>query len=269
MVRRRDLLPERGEGCALEDVLSRDCWVLVFDEAEGLPPVALAEVVDDQVGPRLRDRVQQRGHHPQSVLSVLEHADVVPEDVVLLHQVFAAEQPLKRPQLRLSRPTIVELVVAAGLEVDCNHRFWLAAEVDLQHLERHIEDIQLVGGQGGVHVQRGELPVLQEEPLVNVHRVLVVRPQVLDGGQAELVLDAVPEAFRRRPLVIPHHPGLVVQFVCHVEEQSHLEAGTGAISPVRLILGLIVVVKRVQAARLVDVNDGVRAGLPAKRVVDT
>ena len=87
------------------------------------------------------------------------------------------------------------------------------------------------------------LPVLDEEPLVDVRRLLEVAPQVLDRGEAELVLLGVREG-----LVLRHHRALVVPLVGRVEEDARLQ------SAVRRLLGLLlclaVLGKRVQAARL-------------------
>ena len=56
-------------------------------------------------------------------------------------------------------------------------------QVDGEHLLADVVVVQLVVAECDVDVEGEVLPVVEEDPLVDVDGLLVVRPQVVDGGQ--------------------------------------------------------------------------------------
>ena len=58
--------------------------------------------------------------------------------------------------------------VIASLQIDCNRRVREMLEIDRQDLLRHVIVVQFVVAQGHVHIEGKVLPVVQEDPLVNV-----------------------------------------------------------------------------------------------------
>eukprot|EP00976_Prorocentrum_cordatum_P115997 1196097-Prorocentrum_minimum.AAC.6 len=102
-------------------------------------------------------------------------------------------------KLRLRRLPVVQPEVIARLQIDGQRAIRVG-------LERH------------VHIKRQVLAVLQQQTLVYVRRFLEVAAEVVDGGQAELVLRAI-----RQLLVVHHELAFVVEFVGHVEEDAGLQ----------------------------------------------
>lgn len=79
-------------------------------------------------------------------------------------------------------------------------------------------------------------PVVQEELLVDVYGLLVVRAQVVYGGQAQLVLAHVPQ--RAVPL---HQQRLVPQLVCEVKQQPVLQHAVNCLKILILITSQIII----------------------------
>lgn len=52
----------------------------------------------------------------------------------------------------------------------------------------HVIVVELIVAEGHVHVEGQVLPVVQQDPLVDVNGLLVVGPKVVDGGQGQLIL---------------------------------------------------------------------------------
>ena len=69
------------------------------------------------------------------------------------------------------------------LQIDCDGRVWIVLQVHGKHLLTDIVVIQLVIAQSHVDVECQMLPVVEQDPLVDVDGLLVVRPQVVNGGE--------------------------------------------------------------------------------------
>lgn len=92
------------------------------------------------------------------------------------------------------------------------------------------------------------LPVLDQQPFIDVRSLLEVRAEILDRRQAELVLcRLLPQL-----LMVLHHLRLIVPLVRRLEEDPGLELGLRA-EP-RGLLRLRVLAEGVEAAGLVDVH---------------
>mmetsp|Transcript_15480 Transcript_15480/g.46477 ORF Transcript_15480/g.46477 Transcript_15480/m.46477 type:complete len:259 (+) Transcript_15480:434-1210(+) len=129
MLARARLLAQRGEDHALEDVLPGDRRLQVLDEVERLHGLVRAKVVDDQIQPSLRNDVEQGRQHLDGILAVAEDDQVVLQQVVLLEDVATIGCLLQHLQLGLRSLPVVQLVVAARLQVDGRDRVGVVGEV--------------------------------------------------------------------------------------------------------------------------------------------
>mmetsp|Transcript_34611 Transcript_34611/g.87565 ORF Transcript_34611/g.87565 Transcript_34611/m.87565 type:complete len:572 (-) Transcript_34611:381-2096(-) len=229
---------------ALQDVLLRRGGLQVLDQVERLPHLVVAQVVDDQVQARLRRHVTQRRQVLQRVLTPPEHHQVVADEVVL--QVAAARGLGQRLDLGFRRLAVVHAERVARLEVDRHRTVAELVQVHLQDLERHVVVVQLAVAQRHVHVERQELAVLQQQPLVDVGGLLEVRALVVDGRQRQLVLDRLGQL-----LVVVHELGLVAALVRAVEQHARLQRAARALRRGRL--RLLVHAHEVVAGRRVHV----------------
>ncbi len=202
---------------ALEDVLVGLRRVHVLHELVRLADVALLQVVDDQVEARLGDHVHERRQRLQGALAVLEHHQVVPEQVLGERegQRGRLQQVL---QLHLGRLAVVQPVVVARLQVHADRRVRVVLQVDGEHLLRDVVVVELVVAEGDVNVERQVLAVLEQVALVDVDRLLVVVAHVVHGGERELVGQHVLQL-----LVEVHELVLLVELVRGVEEDADLE----------------------------------------------
>mmetsp|Transcript_34371 Transcript_34371/g.108301 ORF Transcript_34371/g.108301 Transcript_34371/m.108301 type:complete len:621 (+) Transcript_34371:404-2266(+) len=251
-------LPDRGVDDALEDVLLRRRRLEVLDELPRLRDAvavvvvvvaahlaAAFEVVDYEVEPRLRDAVHEPRQLLQREVPLVEDDGVVRDEIVRREVVALVHEHLEH---LIGRLAVVELVVVAGLEVDGEGRVREGLQVDGEDLQRHVVVVELVVAHGHVHVEREVLAVLQEQALVDVRGLLEVRPQVVDGGERQLV----PVVVRGDFLVVAHELVLVVHLVRDVEEDAVAQV------PVRplegLLLGALVHLHVVEAARLEEIH---------------
>jgi len=252
---------------ALEDVLVGLRRVHVLHELVRLADVALLQVVDDQVEARLGDHVHERRQRLQGALAVLEHHQVVPEQVLGERegQRGRLQQVL---QLHLGRLAVVQPVVVARLQVDADRRVRVVLQVDGEHLLRDVVVVELVVAEGHVDVERQVLPVLEQVALVDVDGLLVVVAHVVHGGERELVGQHVLQL-----LVQAHELVLLVELVGHVEEDADLQGRLGPLQ--RHLLGVLVHAEHEEAAgevgedlggRLVLGQDGLVLLLGARHV---
>mmetsp|Transcript_1767 Transcript_1767/g.3941 ORF Transcript_1767/g.3941 Transcript_1767/m.3941 type:complete len:274 (+) Transcript_1767:1311-2132(+) len=166
---------------------------------------------------------------------------------MLLEDVAAVGCLLQHLQFSLCCLAVVQLVVAAGLQVYSGDGIRVVGKVGLQNLQGNIIIVKLVVAEGDIHIQGPVLPLLHKQTLVYVGGLLEVTPQVLYGRQAELILPGVAEG-----LVLCHHGALVVPLVRRVEEDPRSQRRLRRL--LGLILSLLVLGEGIQAARLVCVD---------------
>jgi hypothetical protein len=93
------------------------------------------------------------------------------------------------------------------------------------------------------HTIEGEvLAILNQKPLVNVGRVLKVCAQIVDGGEAQLILGRLAQV-----AMVRHQPRLVAELVRDLKEQPVLQSSGGTL--LRLGVGLLVQPEGKEAAR--------------------
>ena len=77
-------------------------------------------------------------------------------------------------------PSVIPEVIAS-LQIDCNCRVRKMLKIDRKHLLRHVIVVQFVIAQGHVNIEREILPIVEENPLVNIDGFLIMRSQVVDA----------------------------------------------------------------------------------------
>ena len=66
-------------------------------------------------------------------------------------------------------------------------------KINRQDFQAHVVVVELVVAHGDEHVEGQVVPVFQQQPLVNVGGLLEVGPQVVNGGQGQLVFLGVAQ----------------------------------------------------------------------------
>mmetsp|Transcript_38089 Transcript_38089/g.84857 ORF Transcript_38089/g.84857 Transcript_38089/m.84857 type:complete len:522 (-) Transcript_38089:342-1907(-) len=252
-------LSNAGVDHSLEYVLLRRGGLQVLDQVERLTHLGVPQVVDHQVQPCLRGDITQGRKHLQRVLPAPEHHEVVADEVVL--QVRAARHIGQGLELVLRSLAVVHTEGVAGLEVHRQRTVHKLVEVHLQDLQGHVVVVQLAVAERHVHVEGQELPVLQQQALVDVSCLLVVAALVLHAGQGQLVLDALCQL-----LVVLHHLGLVTHLVRAVEEDAGLERAAGALQCVGFCI--LVQTHVVAACCCIDVVQGIWLVIRKELLVD-
>eukprot|EP00968_Pinguiococcus_pyrenoidosus_P016809 scaffold1638_cov258-Pinguiococcus_pyrenoidosus.AAC.33 len=202
-------------------------------------------MIDHEIEPGLRDRLQQPGKFLQRVVAAVEHHRVVLDEVVGRRVVPLVHEHLEHLVRCLA---IVQLEVVARLEVDGKRGLREGLQVDGEDLEADVVVVQLVVAHRDVHVQREVFPVLEEQAFVDVRGLLKVAPQVVDRRQGQLIaLVVVVDA-----VVVLHQLLLVVEAVRQVEEKAIPQQ---AVRPFeRRFLGALEHLHVKQAAGLVEVS---------------
>mmetsp|Transcript_17724 Transcript_17724/g.30884 ORF Transcript_17724/g.30884 Transcript_17724/m.30884 type:complete len:212 (-) Transcript_17724:206-841(-) len=177
---------------------------------------------------------------------------------MLLENVTTLRGRLEDLEFGLRRLAIVQLVVAAGFEVNRHNGVGLLGDVRLEDLQGYIIVIQLVVAEGDVDVQGQVIPVFYKHSLVDVRGFLEVTPQVLNRRQAQLVLLAIAQS-----LMVYHHGTLVVALVRRLEQHSRFQRAVWSL--LGFLLSLRVLAKCIVTAGLIDVDVGVV--LPPHRVI--
>ena len=143
-------------------------------------------VVDDQVEPRLGHRAYDGRQDLQRALALLEDDHVVPHERRL--DLVDGDGVLGQGrEFRLCRLAVVQAELVARLQVERDRRVGMRLQVGREDLERDVVVVELVVAERDVDVEGEVLAVLEQQPLVDVRRLLEVVAKVVDGGEAQLV----------------------------------------------------------------------------------
>jgi len=171
----------------LDDVLHGEGGLEGLRHRVGRLDVAHAQVVDDEVQPRLGDDVHERREDAGGVGAVAEDAHVVAQRGALLQHARVAAGVRELPQLRLGGLAVVEAEVVAGLEVHGCGAAGVVLQVHGEELDAPGVVVELVEAHGHVHVHREVVLVVVVDALVQLERVLRVAADEVHRGERQLV----------------------------------------------------------------------------------
>jgi hypothetical protein len=167
------------------------------------------------------------------------------QQIVLLEQVTSLEFGLDGSERFFGILARIDLIIVASLQISSEDAFGIESFVSGQNLKRNIEIFHFVVTQRDVDVDRFVFSALQQQFLIDLGRLLIVAPQVVDGRQSQLVLSTLVEF-----LVVLHQVFLIVFFMRQMEKKSGLQ---GSLRPLQSFPpGVIVETQGVIAASLVD-----------------
>jgi len=138
--------------------------------------------------------------------------------------------------------------VIARFQIDSGYRFWVESEVDGENFEGHIVVVHLVVAESDVDIDGVEVFIFNQEFLVNLSCLFVVRSEVVQGSQAQLVLNSR----HKRRMILHYFVVITSCLLSQVEQQS---------VPQRRVLGLhclflrvLKLTERIHAASFIRVD---------------